>query len=178
MEGRQKTSDMMRFAIATFVILFIWACKDGPQPIKYGVEACYYCKMSIVDNRYAVQIINKKRKVYNFDDIYCCREILSEGGIKTEDIAAMYINDYIRPGVLVHRDSSLYYIVRSFVLLWEEILPHSAAGRPWNNYCRKWKGVKFPGKKHWHHYSNAAHMDIYYPMGMLFCYGRMRCPAG
>lgn len=97
----------MRFAIATFVILFIWACKDGPQPIKYGVEACYYCKMSIVDNRYAVQIINKKRKVYNFDDIYCCREILSEGGIKTEDIAAMYINDYIRPGVLVHRDSSL-----------------------------------------------------------------------
>jgi copper chaperone NosL len=101
----------MKFACGNLLIILVIcllaACKSGPQDIKYGVESCYYCKMSIVDNRFAVQMVNNNRRAYNFDDIYCCREILKDGGLKMENIAAIYINDYSQPGKLIPKESVL-----------------------------------------------------------------------
>lgn len=56
--------------IATLSII-ISGCEPGPKPIAYGEEACAYCRMSIVDKRYAAQLVSETGKTFSFDAIEC-----------------------------------------------------------------------------------------------------------
>ena len=41
------------------------------EEINYGVDACAYCKMNIVDPKFGAELITKKGRVYKFDAIEC-----------------------------------------------------------------------------------------------------------
>ncbi len=70
-----KTHNIMKriahISSFTLLLCLLLACKPEPQPIDYGKEACAYCRMSIVDNRYAAQLVSDKGKAYSFDAIEC-----------------------------------------------------------------------------------------------------------
>lgn len=59
------------FFLALLPMALLWSCQPKEQSIDYGVEACSYCRMNIVDERYGSQLISTTGKTYSFDAIEC-----------------------------------------------------------------------------------------------------------
>jgi len=49
--------------IAVIGLIMLIGCNPGPKPITYGNENCEYCSMTIMDDKYASEIITSKGKV-------------------------------------------------------------------------------------------------------------------
>jgi copper chaperone NosL len=91
----------MRPGLIIFVLasLFcITSCSTDPQPINYGKEACAFCKMNIVDEKFATQCFNTKGKSFHFDDVYCMDLFLQQGKLPKEDLGAVYFSDHNNKG--------------------------------------------------------------------------------
>jgi copper chaperone NosL len=87
------------FTIFVLVSLFCLAsCSTDPQPINYGKDACVFCKMNIVDEKFATQCFNTKGKSFRFDDIYCLDLFLQQGKLAKDDLSAVYFSDYNKKG--------------------------------------------------------------------------------
>lgn len=64
----------MKHKTLIFLISFFtlqMACRPEFEPIDFGHDACAHCKMTIMDKRYAAELITPKGKAYKFDDIVC-----------------------------------------------------------------------------------------------------------
>ena len=60
--------------IVSYASLLVFAsCKREFEPIEYGKDACANCKMTIVDTRYAAEMLTMKGKAYKFDDVICMK---------------------------------------------------------------------------------------------------------
>lgn len=83
-------------AIALLFLIGLQACTSstGPQAIQYGKDQCVYCKMTISDARYGTQLVTKKGRAYNFDDVQCMIAYVEDGDISRDDIAAFYLPDF------------------------------------------------------------------------------------
>ena len=91
------------------------ACSHGPEPIRYGKDACTHCKMTIMDKRFAAELITAKGKVFKFDATECMSGFLKENSSVANDAGAIFlVNNFIQPGQFADarksfflRDSSL-----------------------------------------------------------------------
>lgn len=105
-ELRRRTNRFtnVRTALTTaaiFTMVFATSCSAGPQPIQFGKDACDFCKMTILDQRFGGEVITGKGKVYKFDDIHCITSFLkSENSAKTHD-AGIYLLDYNTPATFI-----------------------------------------------------------------------------
>ena len=95
-----------------FVLLFLFStllasCSIEPQPINYGKDACDFCKMNIVDEKFAAQCLNKKGKSFHFDDSYCLISFLKAGSLPQKDLAAVYFSDFNKSSGWIKADSAL-----------------------------------------------------------------------
>lgn len=75
---------------ALFCILFFQSCAKGPVAIKYGKDACTFCKMNIVDKKFAAEWVSEKGKVERFDDLKC----LLSYSKNNHSNGIAYINDF------------------------------------------------------------------------------------
>ena len=73
------------------------ACQGNnePKPIKYGSDQCAYCKMTVSDPRFGTQLLTKKGRAYNFDDVQCMVAFVKENQVKKEDVAVFFLPDYL-----------------------------------------------------------------------------------
>lgn len=84
-------------------------CKPKVKPIEYGHQACDYCRMSIVDERYAAQLVTSTGKAYSFDAIECMINYKHKG---TESKWQMeLVTDYNHPRQLIPAQGAV--VVRS-----------------------------------------------------------------
>jgi copper chaperone NosL len=81
-------------AITAVVLLFLNSCQREPQAINYGGDNCDFCKMTIIDSKFASQIVTKKGKVYKFDDAHCIKSFLKNGTVSNDDIFGVYFSDF------------------------------------------------------------------------------------
>ncbi len=93
--------------VLTLLILGI-SCSVEPTEINYGKDGCHFCKMTIVDNQHAAQIVTAKGKAYKYDAIECMINDLKQRN--EEDIALFLINDYSEPGKLIPARTAVYLI--------------------------------------------------------------------
>lgn len=64
------------------------------QPLRVGLDACPYCNMTILDARYAAQMVTSTGKVYNYDDVGCLLDhLLGYGGPKVTP-KELYVADF------------------------------------------------------------------------------------
>ena len=84
-------------AISIFLIFGLMSCNTLPQPIKLGVDACGFCKMSIADKRFGAEIITKKGKVFKFDDMHCLLAFIKANTINNNDIKETYLINFDEP---------------------------------------------------------------------------------
>jgi copper chaperone NosL len=78
-----------------FSILFV-SCKRSFQPIEYGKEACSHCKMTIMDKKFACEIVDKKGKVFKFDDMLCMKDFANDKKMNDEELL-LFVADYKNP---------------------------------------------------------------------------------
>ena len=76
------------------LLIFASSCNAGPEPLKAGVDNCYFCKMTISDNRFGAEIVTRKGKVYKFDDTHCILDFLRSKDIEPAIIKDIYITNY------------------------------------------------------------------------------------
>jgi len=86
---------MNLFSLILFTgVISLFACSQESKPISYGKDACDFCKMTIMDKRFASEIMTKKGKAYKFDDLLCTVSFMNEGNIPQTDIACIYVTDF------------------------------------------------------------------------------------
>ena len=99
----------MKNIVALFIVahLFI-SCTIEPAKINYGNDACHYCKMTIVEETHAAQLVTKKGKPYKYDAIEC---LLNDFENREEkDVALFLVTDYLTPKKLIDAKTATYLI--------------------------------------------------------------------
>ncbi len=91
-QGKKSVASIVAVLIFGFI-----SCNTGPQPIKLGVDACSFCKMSIADNRFGAEIMTKKGKVFKFDDMHCLLAFRKANTINNNDIKETYLVNFEVP---------------------------------------------------------------------------------
>jgi copper chaperone NosL len=84
------------FTILTTLVLFS-ACSAKFESVDYGHDACTHCKMTIMDKRFAAEILTRKGRAYKFDDIACLKKYMAEEHIAEADVT-IFVADYEDPG--------------------------------------------------------------------------------
>lgn len=95
------------------VILFIvssltQACSVQPEPIRYGKDACDHCKMTIVDQKFAAEIVTQKGKSFKFDDVACLVNYLTDSKVSEANLAFLLVSQYNKSGELVDASKAVY----------------------------------------------------------------------
>jgi copper chaperone NosL len=91
---------------AVFAVVCCSSCTSGPQPIQFGKDACDFCKMTILDQRFGGEVISKKGKVFKFDDLHCITSFLRSSNSRKTDLAGIYLLEYNTPEKFVHARES------------------------------------------------------------------------
>ena len=99
---------MYRFLL--LIPFLLGGCQIGPRDIQYGEDSCHYCKMTVVDQQHAAQLVSDKGKVFVFDAIECMIHYLREERKEEVAFAYLLVNDYDDPGQLVPAADSYYLI--------------------------------------------------------------------
>lgn len=86
----------------------VFGCSTKPEPLNYGTDTCYSCKMTLADNRFGTELVTKRGKVYKFDDLNCMLQYYHSGEIETDDLAHRLIIDYEKPGTFLKADEAFY----------------------------------------------------------------------
>ena len=86
-----------KFFIALGILLS--ACTIEPVEINYGMDACAFCTMTIVDRGHAAEYVSQKGKAYKFDAIECLARELQ--GSDDPAPALVLVADYSQPGKLL-----------------------------------------------------------------------------
>lgn len=79
-----------------FTVTVFTSCKRNFQAIDYGKEACAHCKMTIMDKKFAAEIVDKKGKAYKFDDLICMKDFALEKNLNEQDLL-LFVADYKNP---------------------------------------------------------------------------------
>jgi copper chaperone NosL len=90
------TSDRLAAALMTLAVAA--ACgSTGPRPIVFGSEPCAHCHMTIVDRRFAAELVTTTGKAYAFDDVGCMAAYLATGALDAGRVAGAYFHVYLDP---------------------------------------------------------------------------------
>ncbi|MEP3390700.1 MAG: nitrous oxide reductase accessory protein NosL [Reichenbachiella sp.] len=103
---------MIRPTLYTLFLLFILtSCDRQPAAIDYGTTSCHSCKMTIVDQQHAAQVMTKKGRTYSFDAIECMVRSLDQW--QPEELQTMLVTDYTTPKQLIEAQSAHYLISKA-----------------------------------------------------------------
>ena len=95
-----------KIAFAALIIFALPSCSAGPTAIKYGSDACDFCKMTIMQKKFASEWVTNKGKVYHFDDVHCLQSFR-----KTDKSSGTaYINGFTEKKEFV-KAGDLYFVL-------------------------------------------------------------------
>ena len=101
----------LKTLLITGLLLGFYSCNISPQPIEYGSDGCYFCKMTIVDKVHAAELVTKKGKVYKFDATECMVRFIED--FDTSEVALYLSNDYTRPEALIDASEATFLISKN-----------------------------------------------------------------
>lgn len=99
--GKTSMAGKTAFVAGIFALMSFCSCNTGPEPIRYGQDECFNCKMTLTDKRFGAEIVTKKGKVYKFDDLNCLVNHLNSGAIAADQIAQTVTVDFKKTGSFV-----------------------------------------------------------------------------
>ena len=106
MKKRKKTK-IVTTTLSICLLINLASCDTGPQPIKTGTDNCYFCKMTVSDNRFGAEILTAKGKVYKFDDTHCLLSFLKMKEMNSSDIKNIYLTNFCDDHRLVNVKTAL-----------------------------------------------------------------------
>lgn len=114
--SRKKNHATKLTAVAAvfFLMMSLSSCKTGPEPIRPGIDNCYFCKMTISDVRFGAELVTTKGKIYKFDDVHCILNYLKTKDMEPGNIKDYYLTNYSGSHQLIN-------VNKSFLLKAEEL---------------------------------------------------------
>ncbi|MBK5284235.1 MAG: nitrous oxide reductase accessory protein NosL [Bacteroidia bacterium] len=97
-KDRSKVPIATMQVAAAFLLFTFVSCGNSFKPINYGKDECDNCKMTIVDKKFAVEILSGKGKAFKFDDLSCAKQFVNNGNINVKEIKDVFINNFNKPG--------------------------------------------------------------------------------
>ncbi|MBS4043388.1 MAG: nitrous oxide reductase accessory protein NosL [Chitinophagaceae bacterium] len=85
-----------------FITLVMSSCNTNPEPFVVGKDNCSYCKMTISDARFGVEIVTNKGKIFKYDDVKCMLESIEHDKKIKENIKDIYTANYLSPIELIN----------------------------------------------------------------------------
>ena len=94
MAASENTDDMKMglTILSPFLSLCLFSCGRAYEPIEYGKDPCAHCRMTIVDDRYAAELVTGKGRAYKFDDVICMKQFISAQ--QSDDQLLVFVEDY------------------------------------------------------------------------------------
>ena len=97
----------MRKVIFLLAVLVFISCSTEPKPIQYGVDACDFCEMTIVNEAFAARAVSTKGKQFKYDAIECMLNDLQQ---KEIDMAVQQVANYAHPGEMLDVAKAIFII--------------------------------------------------------------------
>lgn len=103
----------MRFEIGVILLALVvlGSCTPEPKTIAYGTDACQFCRMTIVDQKHAAQLVTQKTKAFSFDAVECMLNYLKD--MEEESVALYLVSDFEQPGNLTDATKATYLISKN-----------------------------------------------------------------
>jgi copper chaperone NosL len=95
-------------AMSIMLSLSLIGCKVEPEPLQYGKDGCYACKMTLMDNKFGAEIVTAKGKIYKFDDVNCMLNFYNSGEVVPEEMKDILIVDFSKGETLIDARNALY----------------------------------------------------------------------
>jgi copper chaperone NosL len=80
----------------------------GPAPIAWGEAACAHCHMTIVDQRFAAELVTRTGRVYAFDDAGCLATFAVTGPLEPDQVHSAWVTDFRQPGTLIPAQDAIF----------------------------------------------------------------------
>lgn len=108
MTGGFKKGNIFVALLLLFLFIFVNGCSRGPVQIHYGEDVCDWCGMTIVDPRYASEIITATGKAYKFDSIECMASFYLSKNISSKGKAQLYVSDFANPKMFIPAERAIF----------------------------------------------------------------------
>lgn len=95
--------------LITLATISLLSCDIKPEPLTMGKDACYTCKMTLMDDKFGAEIVTKKGKIYKFDDLNCMVNFNNSGYEPEENIEHRLVVNFTKTDKLIDATNSFYY---------------------------------------------------------------------
>ncbi len=99
---------MKKYLVLLCISLLLFTCSTAEQPIDYGHVSCDFCQMTVVDQRYAAQLVTTKGKVFVFDAAECMINYMQAEENQRHEYSQTLVNDYLTPTKLINAKTAYY----------------------------------------------------------------------
>ena len=99
---------MKTLMILVLISTLLVNCGSSPQPIEYGHMSCDYCKMTVVDQQYAAQLVTTKGKSFVFDATECMINYNRAEENQRHEYSQVLVTDYLSPTKLIDAETASY----------------------------------------------------------------------
>lgn len=102
---------MKNTIIILITSLILLSCSKNIDPINYGQDECQYCRMAIVDQSHAAQLVTQKGKNFKFDASECLIHFIEgETEINEDNLLHILAANYLEPGELIDVKKATFLI--------------------------------------------------------------------
>lgn len=141
METKKRVVIISYTLAGAFLLILMVACSTEPQPLQYGQDACHFCKMTLVDQKFGAELVTRKGKVFKFDDIKCFLNYYHSGDESPENFEHELVIDYSNPGHLIRAHDSFYLKSENIVSPMAGELAAFEKKDSLDTFKKRWKGI-------------------------------------
>jgi copper chaperone NosL len=96
----------LRWVVVLLFVATSPACMPTrPRAIAWGRESCSHCHMTLVDSRFAAELLTRTGKAVVFDDVGCLAAWLGENSIA---VASSWVANFAAPDQWLLADNAVY----------------------------------------------------------------------
>lgn len=139
----------MKATLFVMICLLMLGCSAKPEPLAFGIDACYTCKMTLVDTKFGAELVTTKGKIYKFDDLNCMLDFYHSGYEETTDFKFIQVVDFSAPEKLIDaqhawylKSASLRTPMASEVAAFETEESTQPFKKNWNGVLMSWGEVQ------------------------------------
>lgn len=99
-----------RWLVALAAVAASACAQPGPGAIRYDVDGCDHCRMTIADPAFAAQLVTRTGVVFRFDDPSCLVAFIAARRIAPADVHSVWANDHAHPDRLVRAEEAFFVV--------------------------------------------------------------------